>query len=105
MIHIFNRAILFKDTDAQTAAKIRSQLQKAGIPYRMKKEDSGSAKSAVRIPRTGRTGNMGVDSYSVSYMNGGVPHSWTESNSQNILYIIYVQKKDSVRAKELCDIT
>lgn len=104
MLNILNRTILLKETSAEAAAKARSALEQVGIPFKASKESSGPAKSAVRIPRSGRTGNMGTDPYSNSYTTGGVPHSWTEVSSAETLYIIYVSKKDLKKAKEVCDI-
>ena len=100
MIHCFNRAVLFRDPNAETAAKVWASLREAGIPYKVKTVKTGSANAAVRAPMSGRTGNIGAN----VYMGGGVPHSWTEGTAANIRYTIYVMKKDLERAKEICDL-
>lgn len=104
MISIFNRAILLKDSNAEAAAKARAALNAAGIPFRQKTAGDGSAKPAVRVPRTGRTGTMGTGFSGGVYMAGGVPHSWAEGAAAKTVYIIFVRKKELKRAKEICNI-
>ena len=99
MIHYFNRAVLSRDLNAETAAKVWASLREAGIPYKVKTVKTGPANAAVRFPTSGRTGNIGAN----VYMGGGVPHSWMEG-SANTHYIIYVMRKDLERAKEICDL-
>ena len=101
MISVFRRAVLFRDPSAEAAAEIQLKLKAAGIPYGMKSVGNGSVNPAVRVPRTGRTGNMTSGS---AYMGGGVPHSWTEGQSNAAYYEIYVAKKDLKKAKEVCDL-
>ena len=99
MIHLLNRALLFRDTNAGAAAQLRSRLAAAGIPYRTRIEQSGPARPGVRIPRVGRTGAMG--SVMGPYMAGGVPHSWVEGGAPNSVYFIYVRRKDLSRARAI----
>ena len=101
MIHLLNRALLFRDTNAGAAAQLRSRLAAAGIPYRTRTEQSGPARPGVRVPRVGKTGAMGPAMG--PYMAGGIPHSWVEGGAQNAVYFIYVKRSDLSRAKALCD--
>ena len=101
MINIFNRALLFQDPSAEAAGKICSSLKEAGIPYVVKTGGTGSAKPSVRIPRTGRTGNIGDGNYMAT---GGIPYSWMEGGTANTFQSIYVHKKDLTKAKEICGI-
>ena len=61
---------------------------------------TGPANAAVRVPMSGRTGNIGAN----VYMGGGVPHSWMEGTAANTHYIVYVTKRDLERAKQICDL-
>ena len=101
MIHLLNRALLFRDTNAGAAALLRSRLTAAGIPFQAKTEGSGAATPGVRIPRVGKTGAMGP--VMGPYAAGGVPHSWVEGGAQSSIYYIYVKGKDLDRAKALRD--
>ena len=101
MINIFNRTLLFQDPNAEATGKICSALDDAGIPYVVKTGGTGSAKPSVRIPRTGRTGNIGD---ATIWATGGVPYSWMEGGTANTFQSIYVQKKDFKKAKEICGI-
>ena len=104
MITIFNRAILCREPSAEAAAKVWSALRKEKIPYEIKTKVSGAAKPAVRVPRTGRTGNMTAAVTETTYLNGGTPQSWSEGSGVNCVYTIFVKKKDLARAKEVCEI-
>ena len=101
MIHVFNRAILLQDHSSETIERVRTSLKEAGIPFSVKSARSGSAKPAVRVGMSGRTGTMGGN----VYLSGGVPYSWMEGNTTNTgsaVYVVYVLKKDLERAKEIC---
>ena len=104
MITIFNRTVLLCDPSAESASKACSLLRKAGIAYKFQKGGRSSTKPAVRIPRTGRTGNMTSGISGNVYPSGGVPYSWSENNSSSANYTVYVLKKDLEKAKEICDI-
>ena len=104
MITIFNRAILCREPSAEAAAKVWSALRKEKIPYEIKTKVSGAEKPAVRVPRTGRTGNMTAAITDTTYANGGTPTSWTENTPTSYVYTVYVMKKDLAKAKELCEI-
>ena len=101
MIHLLNRALLFRDTNAGAAALLKSRLTAAGIPFKAKTEGSGAASPAVRFPRVGKTGSMGP--VMGPYMAGGVPHAWVEGAAQSTIHFIYVKRKDLDRAKALRD--
>ena len=101
MIHLLNRALLFRDTNAGAAALLRSRLTAAGIPFQAKTEGAGPATPAVRIPRVGKTGSMGPAMG--PYAAGVVPHTWVEGGAQSSIYYIYVKRKDLDRAKALRD--
>ena len=101
MITIFNRALLFQDSGGETTDRIKAALKEAGIPYVMKTGGSASAKPSVRVPRAGRTGNIGDGNYMAT---GGIPHSWVEGGPASTFYSIYVSKKDLKKAKEICEI-
>ena len=104
MITIFNRAVLCREPSAEAAAKVWSALRKEKIPYEIKTRVSGTEKPAVRVPRTGRTGNMTAAITDTTYPNGGTPASWTENTPAACVYTVYVKKKDLAKAKEICEI-
>ena len=104
MITVFNRAVLCREPNAEAAAKVWSALRKEKIPYEVKTKISGATKPAVRVPRTGRTGNMTASITDTTYLNGGTPASWTENAAASCVYTVFVRKKDLARAKELCEI-
>ncbi len=104
MITIFNRAVLCREPSAEAAAKVRSTLRKEKIPYEIKTKIAGAKKPAVRVPRTGRTGNMTAAITDTTYANGGTPTSGTENTPTSYVYTVYVKKKDLAKAKELCEI-
>lgn len=101
MIHLLNRTLLFRDTNAGAAALLRSRLAAAGIPYRTRTEQSGPAGPGVRIPRVGKMGSMGPAMG--PYQAGGIPHSWVEGSAPSTVHFIYVKKRDLNRAKALRD--
>ena len=104
MITIFNRAVLCREPSAEAAAKVWSALRKEKIPYEIKTKIAGAKKPAVRVPRTGRTGNMTAAITDTTYTNGGTPASWTENTPSACVYTVYVKKKDLAKAKEICEI-
>lgn len=101
---MFNRAVLLDEPKAETAAKVRAVLKDAGIPYKAKNVRHGAAEPAVRVPMTGRTGNMTSGFGGGVYLGGGVPHDWSVTGDAGTCCRIYVLKKDLKRAKELCGI-
>lgn len=100
MINFVNRSILLQDTNPEAVAKVKASLEAAGIPYKVKTGGTGSVQPAVRVPRGGKTGNIGDG----GYYGGGMPYSWKEGGSSSAFFTIYVLKKDMERAKEICDI-
>jgi len=92
MITVFNRKVLFQNTDAEAAAKVWSALKQNGIRYEMAtKTHTSSVKRTL------------TQQHNIHYNAGGIPATWTEHPSA-YLYIIYVHKNDYDRAKEVCDL-
>jgi hypothetical protein len=104
MLNFLNRAVLCRESSAQDAARIRAELQKAGIPFRQKTTTKGSAKPAVKMGTNGRTGSFASGYTPSSSITTGVPQSWADGGKSSSTYVIYVSKKDLSKAKELCEI-
>ena len=101
MVRFFSRKILCANISAECAAEIWTKLRKAGVPYTVKTGAAAGTRPMVRMPRTGRTGNLG--SAGGGYMAGGIPDSWLNGNTtSDPFYTIYVNKSDLDRAKEIC---
>ena len=103
-MNLFNRALLFQDPNSEAAAKIWSELRKAGIPYTVKTKGKSGTSPMVRFGTGGRTGSMAGGSATVStYRSGGTPNSWMREPSGTTFYAIYVKKEDLEKAKKVCD--
>ena len=104
-MNIFNRTLLFQDPDPEAAARVWSELRKAGIEYTVNTKGSSGTSPMVRFGTGGRTGSMAGGSATTStYRSGGTPNSWMEGGHGNTFYAIYVKKEDLEKAKEVCDL-
>ena len=92
MITVFNRKILIQDTNSEAVANVWSKLRENGIKYEVATKTHSSSFRRMMTQRSNINFNM-----------GGIPASMTEHQS-DYLYIVYVNKKDYDKAKELCDI-
>jgi len=92
MINVFNRKILFQDTNAEAAANVWSTLRANKIKYEVATKTHSSSFKRMLTQRANIRFNM-----------GGMPASMTE-HQVDYLYIIYVNKNDYAKAKELCDL-
>ena len=89
MITVFNRAKLITDSNAEYIATIWSTLKKNGIPYEMK-----TLKNKSTFSRNLHY-NQGISHY-----HGGMAGSNFADNMVYV-YVIYVEKKNLARAKEV----
>ncbi len=92
MINVFNRKVLIKDTNAEMVANVWSALRENGIKYEVVTKTGTSSFRRMMTQRSNMNFNM-----------GGIPASMTE-HPGDYLYIVYVNKKDYARAKEICDL-
>jgi len=92
MINVFNRKVLIKDTNAEMVANVWSTLRENGIKYEVVTKTGTSSFRRMMTQRSNMNFNM-----------GGIPASMTE-HPGDYLYIVYVNKKDYARAKEICDL-
>ena len=92
MITVFNRKLLFQNTDATAAAAVWSRLKKEKIEYSMQTK---TGTSSLR--------RMATQQKNIHLNAGGIPASWTDP-PRDYLYLIYVKKSDYAAAKDLCEI-
>lgn len=92
MITVFNRALLYQNTDAQAVAAVWSTLRSNGIRYEV------STKTYVSSFR-----RMLTQQRNINLNAGGIPATWTEK-PRDYLYKVYVSKKDFAKAQELCNL-
>lgn len=92
MISVFNRAVLFKDSDAVASAKVWSTLKKNNIEYEMK-----------TIKNHSTIGRNVHYSMSMSIGSGGLGGS-AFGDQMGYVYVIYVRKNDLSLAKKVCDL-
>ena len=92
MINVFNRKVLFQDVNAEAAANVWSKLRANGIKYEVSTKTHSSSFKRMLSQRQNMRFNM-----------GGIPASMMEHQA-DYLYIIYVNKNDYSKAKELCDL-
>ena len=92
MISVFNRAVLFKDSDAIASAKVWSTLKKNNIEYEMK-----------TIKNHSTIGRNVHYSMSMSIGSGGLGGS-AFGDQMGYVYVIYVRKSDLSLAKKVCDL-
>ncbi len=92
MITIFNRAVLFQDSDAIASADVWSALKKNNIEYEMKTLKNHSAFGRnIHYSMSRSIGSGGL---------GGAPFG----DQMNYVYVIYVKKRDLRLAKKVCDL-
>ncbi len=91
MINVFNRKLLFRDTNAEAAADVWSALRKDGIKYEVVTKTQSSS---VRRMFTQKKDMMNMS---------GIPASWKQ-HSADYIYNIYVNKKDYDAAKKTCNL-
>ena len=89
MINVFNRRILFQDTNAEAAAAVWSKLREKNIRYEVATKTHSSSFKRMLTQRQNMRFNM-----------GGIPANMMEHPAE-YLYIIYVHKNDYERAKEI----
>ena len=90
MITIFNRAVLFQDSDAVASAKVWSTLEKNNIEYEMKTiKDHTTFGRNLHYSQSMSIGAGGL---------GGRPFG----DKMNYVYVIYVKKSDLSSAKKVC---
>lgn len=92
MITVFNRKILIQDTNAEAVANVWSKLRQNGIKYEVVTKTHTSSFKRLLTQRQNMNLNM-----------GGMPSKWMEHQS-DYLYIVYVNKNDYEKAKELCSL-
>ncbi len=92
MINVFNRRILFQDTNAEATASVWSKLRENGIKYELKTKTHVSSFRRTFTQKSNINFNM-----------GGVSAKWTE-HPADYLYIVYVNRNDFEKAKQVCSI-
>ena len=92
MINIFNRTALIKDTNAEAVANVWAKLRENGINYEVATKTGSSSFRRMMTQKSNINFNM-----------GGMPAKWTE-HPGDYLYIVYVNKKDYEKAKEICNL-
>ncbi|MBO4338489.1 MAG: hypothetical protein J5877_01040 [Clostridia bacterium] len=92
MINAFNRKAVIKDTNAEVVANVWSALRENGIKYEVVTKTGTSSFRRMMTQRSNINFNM-----------GGIPASMTE-HPGDYLYIVYVNKKDYERSREICDL-
>lgn len=92
MITVFNRKALIQDTNAEAVAAVWSKLRENGIKYEVATKTGTS--SFKRMLTQQRNININM---------GGTPASWME-HPADYLYIVYVNKKDYEKAKQICSL-
>ena len=93
MITILNRARLFADSSSEAAANVWNKLKANQIPYTMKTMQNHTS--------FGKTLHAG---YGIKSTNGGMRNS-AYADQISYTYIIYVRRKDLIRARELCNLS
>ena len=92
MITVFNRAVLFRDSDAVASAKVWSTLDKNRIEYEMKTlKDHTTFGRNLHYSQSMTIGAGGL---------GGKPFA----DQINYVYVIYVKKSDLSLAKKICNL-
>ncbi len=90
MIHMFNRALLFQDSDSKACADVWSTLKKNHIEYEMKTiSNHTSFGRNLHYKQSMSIGGGGM---------GGTPFG----DTMNYVYAIYVKKSDMALAKKVC---
>ena len=92
MITVFNRAVLFQDSDAVASAKVWSTLDKNKIEYEMKTlKDHSTFGRNIHYSQSMSIGAGGL---------GGKPFG----DEMHYVYVIYVKKSDLTLAKKVCNL-
>ena len=92
MITIFNRALLFVDSNSEAAANVWTTLKANGIEYEMRTKQNVS---------TLRKGIQFRSSMGAASGYGGMSSSYF-TDTPTYVYTIYVKKRDLTKAKEIC---
>ena len=92
MITVFNRKALIQDTNAEAVAAVWSKLRENGIKYEVATKTGTSSFKRMLTQKSNTKFNM-----------GGVPATWTE-HPADYLYIVYVNKNDYEKAKQICSL-
>lgn len=87
---MFNRTVLFQDSDAKACAEVWSTLKKNRIEYEMKTiSDHSTFGRNLHYRQSMSIGGGGM---------GGSPFG----DTMNYVYVIYVKKKDLELARKVC---
>lgn len=92
MITLFNRKVLYQNTDAEATSRVWSALRENGIRYELRTRTHISSFRRMATQHSNMRFNM-----------GGIPASWTDP-PREYLYVVYVSRKDYQRARELCEL-
>ena len=92
MITVFNRKLLFTDTNAEAAANVWSALREANIPYEMKTLQNHT------------TFGKNLHYHPAAHWNAGGMGAAPYADSMAYVYKIFVRKSDYARAVKLCDL-
>lgn len=92
MITVFNRKVLYQNTDAQATAAVWSALRENGVKYEVRTRTHVSSFKRLLTQRSNMRFNM-----------GGIPASWTDPQT-DYMYVIYVSSADYARAKDICEL-
>jgi hypothetical protein len=92
MITVFNRALLFQDSDSKACAEVWSALKKNRIEYEMKTISNHSSFGRnLHYRQSMSIGGGGM---------GAAPFG----DTMNYVYAIYVKKSDLALAKKVCNL-
>ena len=92
MITVFNRKLLFTDTNAEAAANVWSALREANIPYEMKTLQNHT------------TFGKNLHYHQAAHWNAGGMGAAPYADNMSYVYKIFVRKSDYARAVKLCDL-
>jgi len=92
MITVFNRKALIEDSNAEAVASVWSKLRENGIKY-----------NVITKTHTSSFKRMLTQKQNIRYNMGGIPASMME-HPADYLYIVYVNKNDYEKAKEICSL-
>lgn len=92
MINVINRKALIQDTNAEAVAAVWSKLRENGIEYEVATKTHTSSFKRMLTQKS-----------NINFNAGGVPSTWMEQ-SGDYLYIVYVNKNDYERSKEICSL-
>lgn len=92
MINLFNRSLLYKDTNSEAAAKVWTALRKEGIEYKV----DTKVNAAVEGKNKGHLVQGEWPGLAVNNQYSG--------HAASYVYEVWVKKSDLERAKEACSL-